>query len=550
MDRHTDMAPQITGIHHITAICRDPERNVRFYTSVLGLRILKVTVNQDAPTVYHLYYGDEEGTPGSVLTFFPWPRAQRGRPGVGQANVVSFAIRRTSLGYWTERLINQGVDFEGPRRQFGETRLAFRDPDGLMLELVAHPDADERPYWGGGPVPAEHAIRGFHGVTLWEDSVEATERLLTETLGFQSVKEERSMRRYAAGEGGSGTFVDVRATPDFWGGRVSAGTVHHVAWRTPDGEQHRAWRETIADLGYNVTPVIERHYFRSIYFREPGGVLFEIATDPPGFTVDESVDELGSRLVLPPWLEAERERIERLLPTPPSKLIGIARGTQDAVEPSDPQAHMSERLGFAHQFVPASKGNPTTLLLLHGTGGTEHDLIPVGQEIAPGAALLSPRGQVDEGGMARYFRRLRPGVFDVDDLHRRTHELADFLSNASGEYGFNPERVIAVGYSNGANVAGGLLLLRPEVLAGAVLLHPMVPFEPGTLPDLSDKPVLIVAGREDTTVPKGQPERLAELLREAGALVELHWHDGGHALNGAAVDAVRAWLRELDDQPA
>jgi len=546
------MPPSITGLHHVTAICGDPERNVRFYTNVLGLRLVKLTVNHDAPTVYHLYYGDETGSPGSVLTFFPWPRAKPGRPGLGQANVVSFAIRPTSLGYWTERLINQGIAYEGPRRQLGETRIAFRDPDGLMLELVAHPDAETRPCWADGPVPAEHAIRGFHSVTLWEDAIDDTDRLLTDTLGFRQVSEHGAIRRYAIGDGGPGTLVDVRAAPDFWDGVVSAGTVHHVAWRTPDAEQHQAWQGTIADLGYHVTPVIERHYFRSIYFREPGGVLFEIATDPPGFAIDESVADLGSKLVLPPWLEkgTERERIERLLPAPPSRLIGIAQGTHDTVAPSDPQVHMNERLDFVHRFVPGAKNHSMTLLLLHGTGGSADDLLPLGQDLLPGTALISPRGRIDENGMARFFKRLQPGVFDVDDLWRQTDELADFLANASGAYGFDARRVIAVGYSNGANVAGSLLLRHPDALAGAVLLHPMVPFEAEELPDLSDKPVLIVAARHDTTVPDGQSERLAELLREAGAPVELHWHDGGHALNEAAVDAARAWLRELGDQPA
>ena len=274
------MTPLITGIHHVTAICRNPERVVRFYTNLLGLRMVKITVNQDAPTVYHLYFADEQGTPGSVLTFFPWPRAQRGRQGTGQAAVVSFAIRPTSLGYWTERLINLGLDYDGPRRQFDETRIAFRDPDGLMLELATHPHADDRPYWSEGPVPAEHAIRGLHSVTLWEDAVDETDQLLTDTLGFRSIAKTRTVRRYAVDDGGSGKLVDVRAAPDFWEGVVSAGTVHHVAWRTPDDDQQRTWRTTIADLGHDVTPVIDRHYFRSIYFREPGGVLFEIATDP------------------------------------------------------------------------------------------------------------------------------------------------------------------------------------------------------------------------------------------------------------------------------
>ena len=520
------MTPEISGIHHVTAICRDPERNVRFYTNVLGLRMVKLTVNHDAPTVYHLYYADDVGTPGATLTFFPWPRAPRGHQGVGQATVVSLAIRPTSLGYWAERLIHQGVDFEGPRRALDETRIAFRDPDGLMLELVAHPDAERRPYWGDGPVPADHAIRGIHGVTLWEDAIGATDELLTETLGFWPVTQRQSIRRYALGEGRSGQLLDVREAPDFWEGRVAPGAVHHVAWRTPDEREHQAWQETIAELGYHVTPVIDRHYFRSIYFREPGGVLFEIATDPPGFTIDEPARSLGSSLVLPPWLREDRERIERLLPTPPSRLVQLASHATDAVAATDPQAHMNASLGFIHRYVPPSKGQRTTLLLLHGTGGSEDDLLPLGEQLMSGAALLSPRGQVDEDGMARFLSRREPGVVDRADLRRRTDALADFVASASAEYGFDAGRVVAVGYSNGANMVSSLLLRHPRTLTGAALIHPVVPVEPETLPDLRATSVLVVVGANDESVPEGEPERLARMLRDAGADVELSRHPG------------------------
>jgi glyoxalase family protein len=309
------MSGDILGIHHVTAIASDPQRNVDFYTSVLGLRLVKLTVNFDDPRSYHLYYGDEVGHPGTILTFFAWLGVPKGRQGTGQVTVTSFSVPQASLDYWIERLIQQGISYKGPTSRFDETILSLQDPDGLALELVAHPLAHNRPAWKEGPVPAEHAIRGIHTVTLLEDGYERTARLLTETLGFHPRSSENNVFRYEVGEGGPGAYVDVRCAPGLRRGLVAAGTVHHVAWRTPDDEQQRAWRGTLAGLDLNITPVMDRKYFQSIYFREPGGILFEIATDPPGFTVDEPVEQLGTHLELPPWLEQDRSELEQVLPS-------------------------------------------------------------------------------------------------------------------------------------------------------------------------------------------------------------------------------------------
>jgi glyoxalase family protein len=228
--------------------------------------------------------------------------------------VTSFSILQASLDYWIERLGQQGVSYKGPASRFDETILALQDPDGLALELVAHPQAELRPAWKEGPVPAEHALRGVHTVTLSEDGYERTAKLLTETLGFRLLGEENSVFRYAVGEEGPGAYVDVRCAPELRRGHVAGGTVHHVAWRTPTDEREQAWRGALAGLDLNVTPVLDRKYFHSIYFREPGGILFEIATDLPGFAVDEPVGQLGTHLELPPWLEPQRKEIEQALP--------------------------------------------------------------------------------------------------------------------------------------------------------------------------------------------------------------------------------------------
>ena len=303
------MSAVTSGIHHVTAISGEPQRNVDFYVGLLGVRLVKRTVNFDDPGTYHLYYGDGAGSPGSIMTFFPWDGAPKGRIGAGQLTVTSFSFPASSLGYWTERLVESGIRFEKPEDRFGETVLRFPDPDGLRLELVAAPD-ERREGWSEGPLPPEHAVRGFHHVTLLSADPESTTRLMTETLGFRQTGEAEGRTRFEAGDGGPGNTVDVANGSGFPRGTMGVGTVHHVAFRVPDEETQLELREKVAALGYNVTHVLDRFYFRSIYFREPGGVLFEIATDGPGFATDEDATHLGERLSLPPFLEPRREAIE------------------------------------------------------------------------------------------------------------------------------------------------------------------------------------------------------------------------------------------------
>src|SRR5687767_13577206 len=303
------------GIHHVTAIASDPQRNLDFYAGILGMRLVKRTVNFDDPTTYHFYFADEEGTPGSILTFFPWPGSRRGRQGAGQVGVTSFAILPGAVGFWIERFIRHRVHFEHPKSRFDDERvISFRDPDGFLGELVAHPVSESRQGWESAAVPAQHSIRGVYSVTLWQESCDLTGKLLTESFGFEPVREQASIFRYAARDRGIGSVVDLRCVPGLWSGTMGAGTVHHVAFRAPDEAAQRTARDDLVIRGFNVTPVIDRDYFKSIYFREPGGVLFEIATDPPGFTVDESADNLGQALKLPHWLESRRFEIEALLP--------------------------------------------------------------------------------------------------------------------------------------------------------------------------------------------------------------------------------------------
>jgi glyoxalase family protein len=308
------MEKKILGLHHVTAIAGEPQTNIDFYAGVLGLRLVKLTVNFDDPTTYHLYYGDGQGHPGTILTFFPWAGAMRGRIGTGQVTVTSFAVPEQALAYWQTRFQEQSIECKESRSLLDERTLIFTDPDGLQLELVSSPDANPNRAWNDGPVPIDNAIRGFHHVTLSVEGYERTADLLTEAMGFRLVESKANHFRYAASPGGTGTIVDVLCTPAGRSGRVAVGTIHHVAWRTPTDEEQLEWRSTLTSRQYNVTPVIDRKYFHSIYFREPGGVLFEIATDPPGFAIDEPADHLGSHLVLPAWLEPSRAELEKVLP--------------------------------------------------------------------------------------------------------------------------------------------------------------------------------------------------------------------------------------------
>ena len=304
----------IQGLHHITAMAGDPQANLDFYHALLGQRLVKRTVNFDDPGTYHFYFADETGTPGTVLTFFPWPHAKRGTPGNGEATAVSYAIRPESIDYWRERLAAHGVTVGEPLTRFGETVLPFRDPDGMAVELVATAAPATVAHWSNGPVPAGHALRGFHSVTLWVGDGAATAALMIDHLGYKLAGSEGDRTRLAAASDAVGLYVDLVQRPGQPRGRFGTGSIHHVAFRTVDDAEQLEYLAALRAAGFGVSPVRDRQYFHSIYFREPGGVLFEIATDAPGFLYDEPVEALGEALRLPPWLEPRRAEIESFLP--------------------------------------------------------------------------------------------------------------------------------------------------------------------------------------------------------------------------------------------
>jgi glyoxalase family protein len=302
----------MAGIHHVTAISGAAERNLDFHTRVLGQRLVKKTVNFDDPGTYHLYYGDENGTPGSILTFFPWAHAAQGRLGAGETEETAFRVPLAAIGYWAHRLVEKGVAHAIEKR-FGETVLTFTDPDGMRFALVGVAGAENEPAWHAGDIPAEHAIRGFHGVTLLVGKADPTAAILG-VLGFREVARDGALRRFAS-DAPLGGHVDLREAGDFPRGRQGRGSVHHIAFRAADDAAQAAMAERLSkEHGMHVTEQKDRNYFRSVYFREPGGVLFEIATDDPGFAVDEPAATLGRALKLPRFLEPRRAEIEAKLP--------------------------------------------------------------------------------------------------------------------------------------------------------------------------------------------------------------------------------------------
>ncbi|WP_284037565.1 ring-cleaving dioxygenase [Neobacillus sp. 114] len=298
------------GIHHISAMVNDAQRNIDFYAGVLGLRLVKKTINFDRPEVYHLYFGNESGQPGTVITFFPWAKQLKGRIGMGQVGVTSYIIPKGSVPFWESRLGQFGVEFTSSTR-FGEKYLKFNDPDGLQLELT---ERDEGPMntWNFGGVQAEHAIKGFGGAVLISAQPHKTTDVLENTLGLECIGQENEFLRFKS-EGHLGNTIDIQLNPSVRG-LMGAGTVHHIAWRAKDEEDLLRWSSLLQDKGYNPTEIRDRNYFKAVYFHEEGGILFEIATDPPGFTVDEYAGELGRKLMLPSWLESKREELEKTLP--------------------------------------------------------------------------------------------------------------------------------------------------------------------------------------------------------------------------------------------
>lgn len=528
---HSGKLVHMGGIHHVTGITRDVQANVDFYAGLLGLRLVKQTVNHNDPSVLHLFYGDLAASPGTLLTFFVWQDGMVGRRGHGQAVEVGFEVPRSSIGYWTARLIEHGASFRGPTTRNGETRIGLSDPDGLDIVLVGRdrpgPAAARPPApaasWSGATVPASEAIRAITEVTLLSARPLETAAVLTDVLGYRKVSGDGALELFEHGLGlDSVRLHDARG---FWTSAEGAGSLHHVAFRVADAQELEASRAAAQAHGAELSDVREHGYFRSVYFREPGGVMVELATDGPGMTIDEPVEELGTRLVLPPEQEADRADIEVVLP---------------AFEGPSPKRRRKRDLGWVHRFVEGSEEQ--VLLLLHGSGASELQLLPLARRVGGGASLLAPRGRSLSAEGPRYFARRDDGSFDLTELIDEADQLAEFASEAAAWYGFDPRQVTIIGYSNGAHVGVASLARNPGAFAAAALLRTVapVPLPPGA--DLRAKPVLMLQGEGDHLLRDGADEELRAYLRRAGAALSEVTVPGGHRLGEPDERALRAWL--------
>lgn len=516
----------IKGLHHITAISSSAQKTVDFYRDFLGLRFIKKTVNFDAPDVYHLYFGDNSGKPGSAITFFPFEDAGTGMRGTKQATSIAFAIPAESLGFWMERAIVKGVKHSPIKTRFNQKYITIYDYDGLELELfvTSDPEINNFETWKDSPIAQEHQIRGFHTTTLAITELQPTVEILENIFGYTKLATEENYTRFELKNGSYSKFIDILHMPGWPEGIQSAGIVHHVAFSVATEEDQETLRKKLAEQNLKPTQQVERKYFKSVYFREPGGILFEIATEKPGFTIDESLETLGTTLQLPEQYEPRRNYIEAILPPIDS--------TRD-----------SQSLGYDHIYIKGE--TERTLVMLHGTGADEKDLLNLAQQIDSKANILSLRGKENENGMLRFFKRYDDGTFDIDDIKKRSKEITEFLRKAIDEYKLNLDLVILCGFSNGANMVASMLLLGDYTPKAAILLRPTLPLEEEHKIDLQNTKIFIASGKQDSYSTEEKLNRLVDLYTKSGAKVEWSNIDAEHQLTIEDLSALFKWYEEF-----
>ncbi|GGR86179.1 VOC family protein [Deinococcus sedimenti] len=540
----------VQGLHHVTVMASDPQRNLDFYALVLGQRLVKVTVNFDDPGTYHFYYGDQTGQPGTIMTHFPWPGAGRGERGNGEVVATAYSAPADSLDYWQERLAAHALTVTGGTR-FGQPVLTFEDPDGTWVELVFEDGQTVQP-WPASPVDAAHELRGFHSVTAWVRDTDAVRQLLVGQLGFTEVGSEpdaEGVRTRFRGSGdGVGLFVDAVERPGQPRGHFGAGSIHHVALRTRDDAEQEAYMTSLTGAGYRPTPVQDRQYFHSIYFREPNGVLFEIATDAPGFPDDEPVAELGKHLKLPAWFEPQRAQIEAHVPRIVSREYGVTIGQRDLGTAPDATAEPEvtpDDEGTGVQVFTA--GRPlddarVAMVLLHGRGGTARDILSLEQQFNLSAfTYLAPQA---EGNTWYPLSFLAPVEQNQPHLDRALGTV-DAVMGELAARGIPVERVVLGGFSQGACLALEYAS-RAQHKPGAV-----VAFSGGLITLDQDSafpgtPVFMGVDPRDGHIPLTRFEETAAQLRARGASVDARVIPNlGHTINADELNAARAVMQEI-----
>ena len=503
-----------TGIHHVTSITADVQANVDFYMGFLGLSLVKQTGGYEDAQQLHLFYGDPEGRPGTLVSFLVWEATGRGRTGLGQVSEIAFAVPADSLGEWMMRAISAGIPVEGPMKEFGESVLRLKDPDGLIIKLVASEAAT-----GSGSVTAPCYIRG---VTVLSDVAEATASFIGQ-FGYVPLSKEGAMTRLKSDT----DVVDIHSVTGFPPSVKGAGVPDHVAFRAPDIEAVRQMRLQLVNHG--PTNVHDRQYFVSLYVRDTSGLLIEYATDAPGMGADEPLDQLGQTLKFPPEVMphvADELRI---------RLPQFARPGELRCPRRD--------LPFVHRFYWPEETDGSTIVVLHGTGGDEGDLMPLAHRLNPRAAILAVRGRATEEGKLRWFRRLGENLFDQEDIRAEAAAFNAFLAGAIRGYALDPDALMLLGYSNGANMIGAMAQLYPDSVRQAVLLRAMQVLEPKAEPARGTGRILMVSGQSDHLIASDRSALLEAALSETGFEVQHSTLPLGHWMTDADQAEIANWLK-------
>ena len=501
-----------SSMHHVTLITREVQANVDFYVGFLGLHLVKRTGGYEDGQQLHVFYGDWRGSPGSLVTFLVWQDGAPGRVGLGQVSEIAFAVSAASIGDWLVRALDHRVQVEGPVREFGEPVLRLKDPDGFIVKLVG---VDGTVSHG-----SEIAVGKLRAVTILTDELEQTSAFVRR-FGYRSGPVAGNIRRLMSNE----DVVDVRDASGYVPGLPGTGTADHVAFRAADVAAVGEAEAELSALNSSPTTVHDRKYFTSLYVREPGGTLFELATDGPGFAIAEPPDRLGKTLFVPPHDTGQADNLRVMLP-------------QFAM-PGEPRMPRRD-LPFVHRFHTPDDPDGSTFVLLHGTGGSEADLMPFAHRIAPRATLLGVRGRSHEEGVARWFRRMTPDVFDQADIHAEAEAFGAFMEGAISGYGLDTARIIFLGYSNGANFVASMIGLLPGTIRRAILLRAVPVLDPLPQSDLAGTEVLAISGQRDPY--QGNASALVAWLETHGASVLYQSVSGGHELTTDDETIARTWL--------
>ncbi len=512
-----------SGIHHLTLVTRKVQANVDFYAGFLGLRLVKQTGGFEDAEQLHLIYGDRTGTPGSLITFLVWEDGSKGRVGHGQVSEIALAINRSAIGFWLERALRFHVKSEGPAQEFGAPVLRLRDPDGVIVKLVGSDLAANDP-WPGEEIPVEFAAQRIHSATILSEIPEQTAAFIAQNFGFSSQAKEGAIERLLSE---SGDAIDVRDAGGFWPGIPGTGIADHVAFRAASVNAVTVLEKELLKRNASVVNVHDRKYFTSLYVREPGETLMEFATDGPGFLIDEPVERLGEILFVPPGNETKAEAIRVRMPQ-------FARPGAERVIYRD--------LPFVHRIHQPENPDGTVLVLLHGTGGNENDLMPLAHQAAPNATLLGVRGRSTEEGTQRWFRRFDLNRFDQADIRFEAEAFASFVEDAFKAYDIDPEKAAFIGNSNGANLLGAFMRLYPHVVKKVVLLRAADVLEEPLLADLSDAHVLLLKGGNDLF--GYGAGKLEKALLDGGASVDIVSVEAGHNLIDEDVRLTGEWLKD------